>query len=262
MQGLRRVADVHLVAFDARAAHFERERLHGALLDRGAAADGAARHGVQLTQELRLACRHESRRPLRPHAPDEGIAPRERQERKRPLRREALEGRGGRGRLGMEQADDRVLRITLAFGVLRRALGMHDAARLGYLGRRCNLRAQLREQRRIVRDIAQSRHARIGGVEPRASEAACLRDQDALDRADVQARPDTEPLEDQPARIGERDGAKERWRGTRFEERDLQPGISQGQGERAADRAGATDEHIKHRASALRCPRAASAPRR
>src|SRR5207244_11607084 len=55
MQGLRSIADVHLVTRHAGAAHLERERLHRAILDLHRPAGCAARDGGELREELALA---------------------------------------------------------------------------------------------------------------------------------------------------------------------------------------------------------------
>src|SRR6267142_2104138 len=75
MQRLRSIADVNLVAGDARGAHLERERLEGAVLDLRRPADGAARGGAELPQEVGLAGREPAPGVLGAHAPDERIAP-------------------------------------------------------------------------------------------------------------------------------------------------------------------------------------------
>ena len=243
MQGLRGIADVDLVAGDARGTHLERERLHRSALDPRAMADGSS-HGVEFRQEIGLACRDQALSALRPQAPDEGIPPGVRQQRERPFRCEALERGRRRGRLGMQYPDERILRIALAFDILRRAFGVHDAARRNCFCRNRQLGPQARREGRVFGDIAERWHAGIRSIEPCAAEAAGLRNHDALDRRRRQAGPRAEPLEDQPAGVGNGDRAEARRRGGRVGKRDAQSSGAQRECQRAADRAGAPNENV------------------
>jgi hypothetical protein len=223
---------------------------------------------LELIEEFALARCSETLGALGPHAPDQGVASAAGQQGQGSLRGEALECRSAGRRLGVQQRDERVLRIALARDFLRGAFGVHDAACLG--GRRIRHLAErspeAAKQRGVIADIAERRHAGIGGIEPGASEGAGLRYDDALDRRDRDIAPYAEALEDQPARIRKRDGT-ERWRRRcQMQDGDTQAGRTQRQRERAAHRARAANQNIKrrreHRASALRYPPAASALRR
>ena len=143
----------------------------------------------------------------------------------------------------MQQRDERVLRVALALELLRRAFGVHDAACLADRRTRQVTERSLEaaKQRGIVGDVAERRDARIRRIEPCAPEGAGLRHDDALDRRDRKISPCAEALEDQAARVRERQRPEYWRRRWRIGERDAQPGAAQCQRERAADRAGAAN---------------------
>jgi hypothetical protein len=192
----------------------------------------------------------------------------ERQQGERARGREALVGGAERRRVGLEERDQHGVPISLAGLLARRAFGVHHALRRWRCGgeqvaKRCSERA---DECRVFRLVAECGNPGIGGVEPRAAEAARAGNDDALDRRDGDALPHAQPLEDQPACIGKRERTKGRRRGARVDERDAETRAAQGKRCGAADRTCTADDNVNrrrgHRASAPRCRRRASAPRR
>ena len=108
--------------------------------------------------------------------------------------------------------------------------------------------------------VAHRRQAVVGGAEQAAAEAALLGDVDGLDGRGAQLRPHAEPLEGQPAAVGEGQHAGVVARGAAgagVHQQDVEPGILEGQRQGHAHRAGADDDqvmpgHGAPRASGLR----------
>ena len=268
MQGLRGIADIDCARFDAGWTHAERKRLHRSTRDRDRTARPAACGCGKRRKKVAFRRLGQLARALRARAPHNGIAALQRQQGKRTFRRKALECAGACRGLGLHQGDERLLPVGRFLRICRRTFGVHRAPCFRWFlrseeGR--SLRAQSGSEHGIVNHVPQMRHASVLGVHAGAAKTAGLRDEDGFDRRDGEIAPDADALEDQAARIGQRDRAKA-WSG-RLSFQDLDPEIRIGQGkrERAANRPATLDQDVRHgrghRASALRYRRPPWAPR-